>query len=154
MRGRPRALTLPGLWAAAMGVAFVAGLAVPYLEDRMLGARVERVAEAVESVREAAQAYHAATGGWPGDGERGEAPAELAGYLSRASVFRGQGYTLDWEHWPLPDGLPERPDWRGVVGISVATPDPRLGRSLRERLGAVTADFELGDTYTFLIASM
>jgi hypothetical protein len=114
--------------------------------------QAREVVEAVRTVRTAAERFHAERMRWPEDALTGEVPLDLEAYLPGGFRFEGAGYRLDWERWALPDGLPDAPGLRGLVGVSVVTPDAALGQAVIRLLQDDATPWTLGDTYTLLFA--
>lgn len=123
---------------------------IPSFQGLVLKAAASRVVSEMDRVRRAAHAYQADYNAWPRDVGPGLAPPELVPYLDGLSFSQGR-YQLDWQLWPLPGGLPWRPDSRQMLAISIITPDRRLGAALVEHMGSNSHHFALGDTYTFVV---
>jgi hypothetical protein len=66
-------------------------------------------------------------------------------------TFHRRGYTLDWQSWAIPDGLPGQPGARGVLALSVETQDRALGAAVEDLLGSNANHFMIGNTYTFIL---
>jgi hypothetical protein len=114
-------------------------------------AEAARAAADLDRVRQAVTRYRASSDRWPVDYGPGLVPPELTPYLG-GLVFNRPRYRLDWQNWPLPDGLPGRPHVRAVLALSVETEDLALGAALIEALGSDTRHFLVGNTYTFVLA--
>jgi hypothetical protein len=126
-------------------------MAMPSFHDVLVRARAAEVIGAFEVVRVAVLSYHADHHQWPPDGHTGQVPPGLAAYLPENFSFEGAGYSLDWENWVLPGGLPQDPAARGILAVSVVTEDRELGLALGSILGGGMAHYALGDAYTFVI---
>ena len=126
-------------------------MAVPSFHDVLVRARAAEVIGDFETVRVAVLSYHADHHQWPADGYTGQVPPGLGEYLPANFSFEGAGYSLDWENWVLPAGLPQDPDARGILAVSVVTEDRELGYALGDILGGGMAHYTLGDAYTFVI---
>jgi prepilin-type N-terminal cleavage/methylation domain-containing protein len=126
-------------------------MAVPSFHDVLVRARAAEVIGDFEVVRVAVLSYHADHSQWPADGHTGQVPPGLAEYLPDNFSFEGMGYRLDWENWVLPGGLPQDPEARGILAVSVVTQDRELGYALGDILGGGMAHYALGDAYTFVI---
>jgi hypothetical protein len=98
----------------------------------------------------AALNYHAEHLSWPGESSEGDVPTGLAEFLPDGFSFAGDGYTLDYENWSLPGGLPSDPSTRTLIGVSVTTDDDALGNALVELLGTAVV-FSVGDAHTIVI---
>lgn len=148
-RGR-RGFTVIEALTALLVVATVTRIALPEIHELLKAMQAKDVAEAVETVRGAAERFREERGRWPEDARTGEVPPDLTTYLPDGFRFDGAGYRLDWERWSLPDGLPDAPAVRGLVGVTVVTPDTELGLAVTERLGDRTAAWRLDDRWTLL----
>jgi prepilin-type N-terminal cleavage/methylation domain-containing protein len=151
-RAGRRGFTVIELLTAVVVLGTVARMAYPDLHAMMLRAQAADVAAAVETARAAAERFHRERLRWPDDGYAGQVPPQLEGYLPEGFRFEGAGFRLDWELWPLPDGLPGEPSTRGLAAISVVTSDAALGRAVADLLPPGTAHWALDDTYTFVVA--
>ncbi len=151
--GRPRGFTMVEVLTVVVVAGTLARIGVPSFHEVLLKARATEVIADFETVRLAVFGYHADHLQWPLDGYTGQVPSGLEAYLPENFSFEGLGYRLDWENWPVPDGLPGATGAETIVGISVVTEDRELGRALADVLGGGMAHYELGDTYTFVIES-
>lgn len=150
---RPHGFTMVEVLTAMVVVGTLARIGVPSFHEVLLRARATEVIGDFETVRVAAFGYHADHLQWPADGYTGQVPSGLEKYLPENFIFEGYGYRLDWENWPLPDGLPGTTGAKGVVAISVVTDDRELGRAVADVLGGGMPHYELGNTWTFVIES-
>lgn len=100
---------------------FLAALLWPRLERSAVRTRVEEVARAVETVRNAMLDHHATEGEWPPSAPPGEAPAPLTPLLDGAEPLRGAAFLLEVRRWSAVD-RPTRPPG-GVLG-SIVPPGP------------------------------
>ncbi len=131
-------------------IGILAGLAIPNLKNVIQRARAADVAGTMNVVKVAALNYNAHELSWPPETPAGEVPPGLVPYLPANFSFRRGDYTLDYENWTLPGGLPGDPTTHTLIGISVTTTDPALGEAIRELLdGAIV--FSVGNTYTIVI---
>lgn len=153
VRTRRGGFTLVELLVVVLVVAILARVAIPSYRRYVYAARAATVVAEIHTVRIAAYAYHAETGAWPPDVNRGIVPPELAPYLGGGFTFVRDRYLLDWENWTLPDGTPERPETGTVVGISLTTEDTTLGRAFIDLLGDGTAAATIDDHYTFILVA-
>lgn len=150
VESRRGGFTLVELMVVAAIVGILAGLAIPNLRTMVLRARAAEVAGDLEVIRVAALNYHAENLGWPGEAAAGTVPSELTEFLPDNFAFDRNGYTLDFENWSLPGGLPGDPSTTTLIGVSVATDDPALGNALIELLGSAIV-FSVDDTHTVVI---
>lgn len=132
-------------------VSIVIRIAVPNVQHVLTQARAVEVLAQVSSVRSAAHEHLAEHHTLPDDAPPGSLPDELRPYLGPSFTFQGEGYTLDWESWTLPSGLPGDPDVNQLAGVTVTADDENLIDALRGLTGK-GAWFALGDSYTFLIS--
>lgn len=148
-RGRG-GFTLVEIMVAAAIVGILAGLAIPNLRTMIFRARAAEVAGDLEVVRVAAITYNAEYLGWPGETGEGTVPSGLTEFLPENFSFSGNGYTLDFENWSLPGGLPGDPSTSTLIGVSVTTDDAALGNALIELLGSAIV-FSVDNTHTVVI---
>ena len=137
------------LVTAVLGI--VARIAIPNVDHLLTRARAAEVLAEVSAVRLAA--YEAVADGyaWPPDTPAGQVPEALRPFLPDGFDFAGDGYTLDWESWSLPAGLPGRPGVRRLTGVTVQTDDRGLADALRGLVGDGPWFVLGGSAYTFLI---
>jgi hypothetical protein len=103
-----RAFALADVLMALGGLAVMASVAYPPLEQRAYERRVERVVSGIEAVKDAATRYRDSNGHWPGDGGPREVPAEL-GPLLPSDLQLGTGeYELRWRVWKVVE-IPPQP---------------------------------------------
>lgn len=145
--------TLVEILVVLFVVAILARIAMPVYHELSFRARAAAALGELQAIRAAAYQYHADTNTWPADSYPGELPVELAPYLGPGFSFSRDRYELDWENWILPDGTPKHPRTGVLIGISVVTPERRLGEALEALVGTSRAHYTLGDNYTFIIAS-
>ena len=129
-------------------------IAVPNYQDLRLRVRAASVVGDFEVVKLAVFSYNGDYHIWPEDVGPGEVPGVLGPYLPGGYDFDRGGYLLDWENWTLPGGLPQHPNTRRLLGISIVTSDAALGQAVVDLLGSAWAHYSLGETYTFVIESM
>ena len=142
--------TLIELMVAASIVGILAGLAIPNLRTMIYRARATEVAADMEVIRVATLNYSADALAWPSEAALGATPSELSGYLPDGFDFTGNGYTLDFENWSLPGGLPGDPSTTTLIGVSVAADDDQLGNAIAEFLGGAIV-FSVSNTHTIVI---
>jgi type II secretory pathway pseudopilin PulG len=132
-------------------VGILAGLAIPNLRTILLRARATELAGDMEVVRVAVLSYNAEHQAWPSEALVGSIPAGLAPFLPDAFVFDKDLYSLDFENWSLPGGLPGDPAATQIIGVSVVVPDEQLGNALIELLGSAIL-FSAGGRHTIVIS--
>lgn len=128
-------------------IGILAGLAIPNVKTLVQRARAADVAGTLNVVRVAVLNYNADTHAWPPETGSGVVPPGLVPYLPANFSFKRKGYTIDYENWSLPGGLPGDPSTRTLIGASVTTTDARLGEALMDELGSAIV-FSVGNTYT------
>lgn len=139
------------LMMVVMIVGILARIAMPSYQTLMLRERAAEAVGDINAIRVAALSYNARTGQWPADVNPGILPSELGPYLGEQFSFVRTGYSLDWDHWRLPDGSPGRPGVDVLLGVSIATEDAALGEALVDLVGESTARFTIAEHYTFII---
>ena len=148
--GPRRGFTLVEVLLVSAVVSIVARIAVPNVNHLVTRARAAEVMGDISVVRTAAYSYLAEHHQWPPDAEPGVVPEGLRSYLGEGVTFEKDGYTLDWENWRLPDGLPSRPDVRFLTGVSVIPERQSLADALLGLLGP-SGWFVVGEDYVFLL---
>ena len=126
-------------------------IAIPNFHEILLRARAAEVFGDFEVVRVAVMSYHADHMQWPEDAYTGQTPKDLEPYLPDGFSFVQAGYSLDWENWVLPNGLPQAPGTQALLGISIVTEDRELGQAMVDLLGGAMAHYTLGQSYTFVV---
>lgn len=142
--------TLVELLVVAAIVGILAGLAIPNLRTVLLRARATELAGDMEVVRTAALNYNGDFHTWPVEAAAGNIPTGLGPYLPDNYSFVRNGYSLDYENWSLPGGLPGDPTTNTLIGVSVVVTDATLGNALIELLGNSIV-FSVGNTHTVVI---
>lgn len=145
-----RGFTMVELVTVAVVIGTLVRINVPNFHELYLRARAADVAGDFEIVRVAALNYHADHIQWPKDGYTGQVPMGLEEYLPDGYQFDRPGYRLDWEHWVLPEGLPDDPGAGALLGVSMVTEDEELGQAVVDLLGSSMLHFRLGSKYTFI----
>jgi len=133
-----------------MVMSVVVRIGVPQYQGVAIKAEAVQIAADLHVVQTAVNEFQAEHNHWPEDFGPGLVPPELAPYLGGFRFNRGR-YQLDWQNWTLPDGLPNRPNTRAILAVSVVTEDRALGAALKEMLGTNIHSFTIGDTYTFIL---
>jgi hypothetical protein len=138
---------------AVEAIALIVYLLVPVVKRMEIGARAQAIARDVQVVERAATFAQGERGEWPADGEPGERPTALEAYLPESFRFDRGAYRIDWERWPLSDGLASDARTGDLIGVSVETEDPRIAAAIVARLGGSRPHFTVGDRTTFVIAN-
>ena len=133
-------------------VSILTRIAIPQVQDILTRARATEIRASFGVVEEAATRLSIENHPWPQDAAAGVVPPELLDALPDGFSFDRDRYQLDWENWALPEGMPGDPSARGLIGISVTTPDRSLGLALLDVI-PLNAKFTLGETYTFIFAT-
>jgi len=141
--------TLVEVVTVVLVVSVLTRIALPQMHEVQTRARAAAVRADFQVVRLAAENYYADNVEWPDDLEPGVVPTELVSNLPDGFDFQRDGYMLNWENWILPNGLPNDPAIRSVIGVSVTTDDRALGAAVLDMINEA-ASYQLGDTYTFI----
>jgi len=149
-----RGVTLLELLVVVVVLGTLVRIALPNVQQVRVRGEAARVIGDLQAVQVAALNYHEEHRSWPADRGPGATPPELIPYLPQGFTFRREGYLLDWENWTIPDGLPRHPRSTVLVGVSVTTERPELGRAVVELLGPGTRRYTLNHTYTFIIEGL
>jgi prepilin-type N-terminal cleavage/methylation domain-containing protein len=147
--GRKRGFTLVEVITVTLIVSVLTRIALPQMHEVRVRARAASVRADFDIVRGAAQNYHADNFSWPNDMDAGVTPPTLLEYLPDGYSFDRGDYLLNWENWILPNGLPNDPSTRAVIGVSVTTDDRALGAAVLDMINEA-ASYQLGNTYTFI----
>ena len=124
-------------------------IALPQMHEVRVRARAAAVRADFQVVRHAAENFYADNVRWPSDLDAGVTPPDLIGDLPGGFNFDRGEYLLNWENWTLPNGLPNDPSVRAIIGISITTDDRALGAAVLDMINEA-ASYQLGDTYTFI----
>lgn len=129
-RGGLGGYTLAQIAIAVVILGTVVRLSIPHVDRWRAEARAEEARERVATIVGHARAHLDRAGPWPSDAAPGEAPEELAEALGNVD-FVGDGYQLDWDSFPLPDGLPSARGVQRVGGVVIRSDDPAVLAALR-----------------------
>ena len=133
-------------------VSIITRIAIPQMQDVLTRARATEIRASFRVVEDAATRLSYENQPWPEDAAAGVVPPELEDALPEGFSFDRDSYQLDWENWALPQGMPDDPSVRGLIGISITTSDRSLGLALLDVI-PLNAKFSLGETYTFIFAT-
>ena len=153
MRPRRSAFTLIELVWAMTIIAIMSGIVLPKLNDLTRRAKATRIVADFDAVRLAVLQYNADSLSYPPEVGAGVAPSGLSAYLGSTFKWVKPDYTLDYDNWVLPNGLPRHPNTHILIGISVKTTDPKLGQMAMALVGN-QPKFTVGSKYTFVIVGM
>lgn len=151
LRWNQKGMTLVELLFLLLLLATVLRVVIPQIQFSDLTSQGTPLAEAIIQVGEAATRFQAEVGAWPADAAPGEVPSELTPYLPPGFSFQGDGFYMDWDHWYLPDGVPEQPRPSSLVGISIVMTEPGLGVVVQELLIPHFPSISLPGKYMFLL---
>ncbi|MEX2526517.1 MAG: hypothetical protein WEA09_02670 [Gemmatimonadota bacterium] len=146
-----KGMTVVELLFSLLLLATVLRVAIPQMQLRAVMSRASPLAEAIVQVGAAAVRFQAESGAWPPDSAPGEVPTGLMAHLPPGFTFQGDGFDMDWDHWYLPNGVPEQPRPSSLVGISIVMDDPALGTVLQELLEDRFPSISLPGKYMFLL---
>jgi hypothetical protein len=135
-----------------MLMSIVTRVAIPQMQIILTQARATEIRATFSAIQGAANRLSLENLPWPPDEEAGIVPPGLRHQLPPGFSFDRGRYQLDWENWTLPEGMPGDPTVRGLIGISITTPDRALGLALLDMI-PLNAKFALGETYTFIFAT-
>ena len=133
-------------------ISILTRIAIPQMQGLLTRARATEIRASFGVVEEAATRLSVENNPWPQDAAAGVVPPELQDALPEGFSFDRERYQLDWENWPLPQGMPGDPSVRGLIGISVTTSDRSLGLALLDVI-PLNAKYSLGETYTFIFVT-
>lgn len=148
-----RAFTLLEIVIVVSIIGILVGLIAPPYQQVRRKAVAARVVGDVHAIRVAAMTYYADRKDWPAETHTGQTPDELRTYLPGGFSFRKAEYTLDWDRWDVPGGIPRFTIDETIVGISVVTDDSELGYEVRRLIGP-TINFQVGERYTFIVEGL
>ena len=149
-----RGFTLVEMMVVVLILGILFRAALPNFVALKRDAVAARAVSELNVVREAAMSCYAQTGTWPAERPEGTIPPELVSHLPHGFTFEHNDYQINWENWTLPDGLPEYPATRVLVGVSITTHDVLLGRTVVNRLKSAGAAYTIGDSYTLPITTL
>lgn len=141
-----RGFTIIELMTVLALIAILASLALLKYQDLRRAAVATKVASELNAVKLAGYSYWADNQAWPSDGVAGVVPGGLAPHLPTGFQFSNTGwrYTLEWDNFGQVSGA-------YLIGVSVATTDPKLMRKLEQYLGTASPMFSFGGKLTYVI---
>jgi prepilin-type N-terminal cleavage/methylation domain-containing protein len=143
--------TLIEIFIVVVIVGLLVQIALPRYHELRRQAVAGKAAADYHAVKLAAYAYHTEFQTWPAEVASTVVPAELVPDLPEGFDFNRGEYTLDWQNWALPNGLPANPQQGMLMALSISTTDALLANIIRIKLGSRTVHFTSGNTTTFLV---
>ncbi len=126
-------------------------LTLPRVQQLRAKATAARIVSDYHRVKLAAFSYYTGHQAWPAEAGPGVIPPELMRDLAGGFTFTHPEFTLDWENWTLPNGMPQNPGTNILLGLSVTTTDQEVGRNVLRILGPNTVHFTSGNTTTYVV---
>jgi prepilin-type N-terminal cleavage/methylation domain-containing protein len=153
MTRRRRGFSLIELVWAMTIIAILSGLVLPKLNDLIRRAKAVRITGDFDTVKFAVLSFYTDSLRYPPEVGAGVVPPGLASYLPTTFKWVKPDYTLDYDNWVLPSGLPKHPATQILIGLSIKTSDPKLGQMAMTLMGN-QPKFTVGQKYTFIIVGM
>jgi prepilin-type N-terminal cleavage/methylation domain-containing protein len=132
-------------------VGLLVKIAYPRYHTLKLQAVAGKAAADYNALKLASYAYHTEFQTWPAEAPAGTVPAELVDDLPEGFDFNRGEYTLDWQNWQLPNGLPQFPGQNMLMAVTISTTDTLLALTILNKLGSRTLHFNSGNSTTFAI---
>ena len=133
---------------ALLGI--LANIALPVLRGAVYKADAATVISDFKTIHVAAMQRYADEGTYPSHSGWGQVPPDLADYLPANFDFRYKSVDYRWRAWPLPNGRPNNPRQRVLVGVEVRTNDRALLSAVKNLYSAGEAPGR-GNQLTFVI---
>lgn len=153
MRGRRAGFTFVEILTAMIIVAILAGIVIPKTGDFIKRAKAAAVAADIAAIRQNMEDFYTDSSRYPASAAMGQVPAELVHYLPLNFSFVKPDYQLRYDNWTVTTALSGYPATLNVIGVTVRTPDARLGQLVMAIL-ANEPHFQAGDEYTFIVAGL
>ena len=132
-------------------VGLLVKIAYPRYHEMKRFATAGKAAADYNALKLASYAYHTQFQTWPAEAPGGTVPAELVDDLPEGFDFNRGEYTLDWQNWQLPNGLPQFPGLNMLMAVTISTPDSQLAMTILNKLGSRVLHFNSGNSTTFVI---
>ena len=132
-------------------VGLLVKIAFPRYHEMKRQAIAGKAAADYNALKLAAYAYHTEFQTWPAEVAAGTVPPELVNDLPEGFSFDRIEYTLDWQNWQLPSGLPQFPAMNALMALTISTTDSLLAVTILNKLGSRTIHFNSGNSTTFAI---
>jgi prepilin-type N-terminal cleavage/methylation domain-containing protein len=153
MSARPnrRGFTFIELLVAMIVLGILASIALLKYVDLRRNAVTAKIASEINAVKLAGYSYWGDNQNWPADAGPGVVPAGLAKHLPEGFRFDNATwkYTLEWDNLGVVPGPGGTPDY--LIGVSIASTDPRLMQKLEGYLGTAAPMFSFGGKLTYVI---
>ena len=149
-----RGVTFLELLVVMVIIGLLARIALPRYHEMKLQAIAAKAAGDFNAIKLAAYAFHTENQQWPAETGPGLVPPELAPDLPEGFSFDRVEYSIDWENWSLPNGLPQFPQSRMLIALTITTSDSTLANIILLKLGHSTLHFTVGNTSTFALVEL
>jgi len=135
-------------------IGLLAQIALPRYHEMKLQAIAAKVSGDFNAIKLAAYAFHTENQQWPAESGPGVVPPELVPDLPEGFSFNRDEYSMDFENWQLPSGLPSNPGSRMLIALTITTTDSLLANIILLKLGHSTLHFTVGNTSTFALVEL
>jgi prepilin-type N-terminal cleavage/methylation domain-containing protein len=132
-------------------VGLLVKIAFPRYHEMKRQAIAGKAAADYNAIKLASYAYHTEYQTWPAEAAAGTVPPELVDDLPEGYSFNRGEYSLDWQNWQLPSGLPQFPGQNMLMALTISTTDSALALTILNKLGSRTMHFNSGNSTTFVI---
>lgn len=149
-----RGVTFVELLVVMIIIGLLARIAMPRYHEMKLQAIAAKAAGDFNAIKLAAYAFHTENQQWPAETGPGLVPAELVPDLPEGFSFDRDEYSIDWENWELPSGLPQFPASRMLIALTITTSDSMLANIILLKLGHSTLHFTNGSSSTFALVEL
>lgn len=149
--GRTAGYTFVEILIVMIIVGLLVKIAFPRYHEMKRQAIAGKAAADYNALKLAAYAFHTEFQTWPAEVASGVVPPELVADLPEGFSFDRVEYTLDWQNWQLPSGLPQFPAQNMLMALTISTTDPELAYTILNKLGSRTMHFNSGNSTTFVI---
>ena len=150
-RQRRKGYTFIEILIVMIIVGLLVKIAFPRYHEMKRQATAGKAAGDYNALKLAAYAYHTEFQTWPAEVGAGTVPPELVDDLPEGFNFNRGEYTLDWQNWQLPNGLPQFPALNMIMAVTFTTSDSLLALTILNKLGSRVLHFTSGNSTTFVI---